>query len=539
MQGRTTAIQRPKATRWNDAALRRMIVKMASPGRSSVGHSAPRAGGRPSFLKVMPCSTPPLDPESDAMFDSAATMPRRDVLKRAASLSTAGLLFPMIVPRHVVSGGKTAPPSETLNVAAIGAGYMGSINIRNAHRAGARIAALCEVDQEAATPIEEQFPDAARYRDFRRLLDREKSIDAVIVSTPDHTHAAIAIAAMRLGKHVYCEKPLAHTIYEVRKMTEVANRNRVVTQMGNQGHSFHSMSEFTECILSGALGDVREVHAVQAAFNYSRIDQLASIDENHPVPESLDWGLWLGPAPYRKYNPMYHPGRWRGWQQFGSGNLGDFVCHIVDPAYRALDLGAPESIVAEAEGFDTKLHRETFPKSSKIRFEFPERGGRPPVTLFWYDGDRYRPPHPEELKPGEESIPVPGWVPSKQVGAMVVGEKGKIVYGSHGAKDWRIIPDRKMKQYMGDRKRQAEPEVSGPPSNLKHLKRWLEACKGGTPAESNFDYGGSLTEVALLGNVALRMPGTTLNWDARHMTFPNQPRANQYLHTPYRDGWHL
>ena len=308
------------------------------------------------------------------------------------------------------------PPSETINVAAIGAGYMGSINIRNASRAGARIAALCEVDAERAAPLYEEFPDAARYKDFRTLLEREKGIDAVIVSTPDHTHAAIAIAAMRRGKHVYCEKPLAHTIYEIRKMAEAAHRNKVVTQMGNQGHSFKSMREFCECVWSGAIGEVREVHAVQAAFNYSRIDQLALIDDDHPVPTTLDWDLWLGPARFRKYNPLYHPGSWRGWRPFGSGNLGDFVCHIVDPVFEALDLGAPTSIFAEAEGFDTKAHGETFPRSSKVRFEFPARGKRPPVTLVWYDGDRYRPPHPDELKAGEESIPVPGWVPGKQVG---------------------------------------------------------------------------------------------------------------------------
>ncbi len=464
---------------------------------------------------------------------------RRQVLKGAAALSTAGVLFPQFVPLRVVGGKEVAPASETVNVAAIGAGYMGSINIRNANRAGARIVALCEVDEARAMPFYKDFPDATRYKDFRRLLDKEKGIDAVIIATPDHTHATIAMAAMQLGKHVYCEKPLAHTMYEVRMMTEAARECKVVTQMGNQGHSFRSIREFCECIWAGAIGEVREVHAVQAAFGYSRIDDLPRIDEDHPVPKTLAWDLWLGPAPYRKYNPLYHPGSWRGWRQFGSGNMGDFVCHIVDPVFWALDLGAPASVLAEAEGYDSKKHSETFPRSSKVRFEFPARGKRPPLTLYWYDGDSYRPPHPEELKDGEESIPVPGWVPGKQVGALVVGDKGKIVYGSHGATDWRIIPESKMKQYMGNRQTESEPKVAGPPRNLRHIQEWLQACKGWKPASSNFDYGGPLTEIAMLGNIAHHMLGTELQWDAKHMTFPNQPKANQYLHSRYRDGWTL
>ncbi len=313
---------------------------------------------------------------------------RRQELKGAAAQSTAGVLFPQIVPLRVGGGRQATPPSETLNVAAIGAGYMGSIDIRSANRAGARIVALCDVDEARATPLYKEFPDAARYKDFRRLLEKEKGIDAVIVSTPDHTHATIAMAAMELGKHVYCEKPLAHTMYEVRVMTEAARQHNVATQMGNQGHSFHAIREFCECIWSGAIGEVREVHAVQAAFGYSRIDQLSRVVEDHAVPKTLDWNLWLGPAAYRKYNPLYHPGRWRGWTRFGGGNMGDFVCHIVDPVFWALNLGAPTSVLAEAEGYDPKKHSETFPRSSKIRFKFPARGKRPPVTLYWYDGDR-------------------------------------------------------------------------------------------------------------------------------------------------------
>ena len=473
------------------------------------------------------------------MNKSNEVISRRQLLKGAAALTTAAAVFPQIVPRHVVGGKGFTPPSETVNVAAIGAGYMGSIDIRSANRAGAKIVALCDVDRERAGPIYKDFSGAVRYKDFRRLLEKEKGIDAVIVATPDHTHATIAMAAMELGKHVYCEKPLAHTMYEVRMMTEAAREHDVVTQMGNQGHSFKSIHEFCECIWSGAIGEVREVHATQTAFGYSRIDQLPRIDDDHPVPTTLDWDLWLGPAPYRKYSPLYHPSAWRGWRQFGGGNMGDFVCHVVDPVFWALDLGAPASVVAEAEGYDPQKHSETFPRSSKIRFDFPARGQRPPITLTWYDGDRYAPPRAEGLNEGEESIPVPGWVAGKPVGALVVGDKGTIVYGSHGATDWRIIDETQMKEYMGDRKRQPEPEVAGPPGNFTHIQEWLQACKGWKPAGSSFDYGGPLTEVAMLGNIALLMPETELQWDAKHMMFPNQPKANQYLHYRYRDGWTL
>ncbi len=207
--------------------------------------------------------------------------------------------------------------------------------------------------------------------------------------------------------------------------------------------------------------------------------------------------------------------------------IGDMLCHIVDPAFWALDLGSPTSVLAEAEGYDPKKHSETFPRSTNIRFEFPARGKRPPVTLYWYDGGHYRPPVPEELEEG------------RRFSALVIGDKGKIVHGSHGARDWSIIPDAKMKEYMGDRNRVPEPKASGPPSNLKHHQDWIQACKGWKAAGSNFDYGGPLTEIAMLGNIASLMPGTELQWDGKHMTFPNHPIANQYLHCRYRDGWTL
>ena len=472
------------------------------------------------------------------MNKSKKGIPRRQFLKSAAALATAGAVFPQIVPRHVVGGKGFTPPSETVYVAGIGAGMWGHINMMSADQAGAKIVALCDVDEENAILSFDYFSEATQYKDYRRLLEKEKGIDAVMVATPDHTRAIVMMAAMELGKHAYCEKPLARTVYEVRKLTQAAREHNVAVQLGNQGHTYETLSEFCECIWSGTIGEVREVYIRQNAYSFSQIDKLAEIGEDYSVPDSLDWDLWIGPAPYRKYNPLYHPLMWRGWRDFGTGMLGDWVCHLVDPVYTALDLGAPTSVYAEAEGYDPEKHRETFPKSSKLRFEFPARGARPPVTLYWNDGVRDASTGPEEITEGEESIP--GYFKSdRPVGGLVVGDKGKIVYGAFGAANWRIIPESKMNEYMANRTRVADPTGSGRPENIEHVRDWLEACKGWHPPAANLDYGGPLTEIGLLGNIAQRMLGTELEWDAKHMTFPNHPEANQYLHYGYRDGWTL
>lgn len=426
--------------------------------------------------------------------------------------------------------------SQSVKMAAIGLGSMGSVNIRTASEAGARIVALCDVDQAQMARVQKYYPDASLYTDYRQLLAQQKDIDAVIVSTPNHSHAVISLAAMELGKHVYCEKPLAHTLVEVRKMTEAAREHKVATQLGNQGHSYATSRELGECIRSGAIGDIQEIHLVEAAFNFSLFERLPDPEEEHAVPETLDWDLWLGPVPYRKYHPRYHPGMWRCFRPFSSGMIGDFFCHAGDPMVSALNLGAPASILAEADGYDDDQIKETFPRSSKIRFEFPAEGSRPPVTLYWYDGDVYTPPRPEELADGEETIPSLG---AGGVGGLVIGTKGKIIYGSHGAAEWRIIPEANMQAYWKDGTRSPDPRGQGMPDNMAHHLDFIQACQGGAPAGSNFDHGGPLTEIAILGNIAQQIPGTKLQWDAENMTFPNQPEANQLLHYQYRDGWTL
>ncbi len=426
--------------------------------------------------------------------------------------------------------------SASVRVAGIGLGPMGVVNLRSASRAGAQIVALCDVDTALMDRLHEHYPDAKLYRDYRELLAQEEGIEGVIVSTPNHTHAVIAMAAMKMGMHVYCEKPLAHTMAEVRRLTEAAREYGVATQLGNQGHSYETSRELGECIRSGAIGAIREIHLVEAAFNFSQVGRLPAANEDHPVPDTVDWDLWLGPAAYRTFDPRYHPGMWRGFRAFSSGMIGDFFCHAGDPVFSALGLDAPTSVLAECVGYDDEELRETFPRSSRIEFEFPAKGDRDALTLFWYDGDHFTPPRPEELVDGEEGIPSLG---RGAVGGLVIGDTGKIVYGSHGAAEWRVIPEVAMRDYMGDRTKSPDPRGVGMPDNLEHHRDWLAACQGGKPAGSNFDHGGPLTEIAVLGNIAQQMPGTRLIWDAKSMTFPEHPEANEHLHYGYREGWSM
>jgi hypothetical protein len=383
------------------------------------------------------------------------------------------------------------------------------------------IVALCDVDQARAAASLQKFPRAKVYKDFRRMFDEmPDAMDAVMVATPDHTHAAAALRALKLGKHLFCEKPMAHTISEVRAMVKAAREAGVVTQLGNQGHSFESIRTFCEWVWDGAIGSIREVQAF-CGSSYGRITQISRLTEQHPVPEGLDWDLWLGPSAYRPYHPMFVPGKWRGWSQFGTGVIGDWTCHVIDPVFWALDLGAPTHIEAETFEYNPRLHFETFPSSTIIRYDFPARGNRPPVRVTWFDGQQ-RPPRPEEL---EEGVKVPG------IGAFVIGDKGKIMYGSHGAGGLQIIPSDKMAEYKARQPAKSIPRSPG------HHKEWVQACKEGKTAGSNFNYGGPLTEIALLGIIAIRMSGTRLEWDSANMRFVNSSEANQYLSKSYRDGW--
>ncbi|MHC4433445.1 MAG: Gfo/Idh/MocA family protein [Planctomycetota bacterium] len=415
---------------------------------------------------------------------------RREFLYGVAAATAAFT----VVPRHVLGGRGRTGPSDKLNIAIIGVGGRGGASVGGCR--SENIVALCDVDTSRMAKAAKEHPRARTYQDYRKMLDQMDSrLDAVAVCTPDHTHAGPAMDAIRRGKHVFCEKPLAHSIYEIRALMKAAQEHKVVTQLGNQGHSSNTIRMFCEWIWDGAIGDVTEIHAACGA-NHCRISQLSKRDEVHEVPRELDWDLWLGPAKYRRYNPMYHPGSWRGWMPFGSGTIGDWVCHVVDPSFWALDLGAPTTVQAEADDYDPKRHADTFPIGSKITFQFPAKGKRGPVTLFWYSANR-RIPRPADLESGRD-------VP--RTGAIVIGTKGKIMHGSHGAGGVRIIPETKMREYKTPS--ETIPRVRG------HHQDWLNAIKTGGKAGSNFDYGGPLTELARLGIIAIQRPGEKLEWDA-------------------------
>ncbi|MCF7972777.1 MAG: Gfo/Idh/MocA family oxidoreductase [Phycisphaerae bacterium] len=452
------------------------------------------------------------------MQDTTPLMPRRRFLAQ-----TAGLAAFSIVPRHVLGGHGYVPPSEKVNIACIGAGGMARADIQQLRGLDVNIVALCDVDEAHAAETFAEHPDTPKYRDFRRMLDtHDNDIDAVLVATPDHFHAVATMAAIQRGKHVYCEKPLAHSLYEVRKVTEAARQYGVATQLGNQGHSYETIRLFCEWIWDGAIGPVREVHAC-CDGSYSTIRRLDRLKETPAVPPTLDWNQWLGPAPWRAYNSMYLPGSWRSWTRFGTGKIGDWLCHIVDPVFWALHLGAPTTIEATVTDYDPVAHAETFPAAFTVRYSFPARGAMPPVTLTWFDGDM-RPPRPLALEADRR-------IPDK--GAVVLGDKGTMMYGSHGAGAVAILPQTRMQTYLENRPEKILKRSPG------HHQEWLDACKGGPAAGSNFDYGGPLTEIALLGVIAIKLPGQTLQWDATRFEFTNSPEANALMRDPYRAGWSL
>ncbi|MHC4433971.1 MAG: Gfo/Idh/MocA family protein [Planctomycetota bacterium] len=426
--------------------------------------------------------------------------------------ATAAAAAFTIVPRNVLGGRRHVPPSEKLNVAGIGVGGRGAGDLDAV--SSENIVALCDVDQRRAADTFKRYPRAAKYKDFRRMLDKQdKNIDAVIVATPDHVHAVASMAAIKRGKHVYCEKPLAHSIYEVRRVTEAAKEAGVATQLGNQGQASEGTRLVCEFIAAGAIGPVREVHSwSNRPISPRGIDRPK---DTHPVPEGLDWDLWLGPAPKRPYHPCYLPFTWRGWWDFGTGVLGDIGCHQMAPIFLALKLGYPTSVEACSSG----VNSETAPLASTVRYDFGARPGMPPLKLTWYDGG-LMPPRPEELPNGLRF--------GNADDNLYIGDKGKML--GH-----RLLPEARSKEYG------KPPRIL--PRSPGHHQEWINACKGGEPAGSNFEVSGPLTEVVLLGNIALRTgqtlyeKGLKLHYDGPGMRVTNLPEANKYIRDEYRDGW--
>ncbi len=405
-------------------------------------------------------------------------------------------------------------PNEKLNVAGIGIGGRGAADVNGVGHEN--IVALCDVDEKRAAGTLKAYPKARRYKDFRKMLDEiHGQIDAVTVGTPDHTHAPAGVMAMKLGKHCYCEKPLTHSVYEARVMAETARDNKLVTQMGTQIHAGTNYRRAVELVQSGAIGKVGEVHVwLGANFNGpptpTGASQPNAPTDTPPVPETLDWDLWLGPASYRPYHSAYAPFSWRYWWNFANGQLGDFFCHYCDLAFWALKLRHPTTV--EAQG---SLHPESTARWTIARQEHPSRGDLPPVNLTWYNGGGY-PPFVKEKK-------IPQWGSA----VLFIGSDGMLIsdYGRH-----QLLPEEKYADF-----KRPDPSI---PNSIGHHREWAEACKTGGPTTCNFDYSGALTEAALLCNVALRT-GKKLNWDATNLKAVGCPEADQFIRREYRDGWTL
>ena len=447
---------------------------------------------------------------------TGSRLSRRDLMGAAAA--AAAFTF---VPKRVLGEADAHSANNKLNIAAIGVGGRGASDIRR--MTDENIVALCDVDLDRASETIKQHPRTKIYRDFRRMLDREANhIDAVVIGAPDHIHAPAAVMAMRLGKHVYVEKPMAHTIWEARTMTEVAKEMGVVTQMGNQGHAGEGIRLTHEWIHDGAIGTVREVHVwSDRAGTPDRAWWPQGVNRpqgTQPIPRTLDWDLWLGPAPWRPYHSDYVPFKWRGRYDFGCGAIGDMAVHNADPAFFCLDLDAPVAVEAET----SEVTDDTFPKWNIITYEFAAKGNRPPVTMKWYDGAKL-PPRPPEMEEGRRL---------GTNGILFVGDKGKILCGGH-ADVPSLIPYAMQKAY--DRPAKTLPRIKG-----GIHQNFIDACKANDPemACANFSYSGPFVESLLVGNLAVRLK-RRIEWDAKAMRSPNAPEADNLITKFYRTGWEI
>ncbi len=439
---------------------------------------------------------------------------RRNFIKTAGVASAMGLTA---CSNLSVVRRRGPAPIEKLKIACIGAGGQGATDVNGI--SSENIVALCDVDQERAAATFAKFPRARKYKDYRRMLEKmDKRIDAVTVTTPDHTHFPAAIMAVTMGKHVFVQKPLTHTVWEARQLTLAAREHQVVTQMGIQGHAKEGARLLCEWIEADILGPVHEVHIWTDRPIWPQAIE-RPVETLRP-PRTLDWDLWLGTAPERPYHSAYAPFVWRGWWDFGTGALGDMGCHLMDAPFWALKLGAPTSVEADSG----PVNRETAPEWSIVTYQFPARGEMPPVKVVWYDGGK-KPPRPEELEEERELA---------DNGQLIIGEKATILDNSAYCESPRIIPEAKMKDVQASLPAKTIPRIP----KADHYQEWILACKGEEPAGANFDYAGPLTEMVLLGNLAIRT-GKKIEWDPIDLKVPNVREANQYIRHWYRQGWEI
>jgi len=476
---------------------------------------------------------------SKVQASPSVSLTRRQFLYRSA-IAAGGT----VLSAYAATGPRPVSPNEKLNIAGVGAGGKGAGDLRCCE--SENIVALCDVNEASAAATRKKYPQARFYTDFRVMLEKEKSIDAVDIATPDHMHAAVAAMAIQMGKHVYCQKPLTHDVYEARVLRDLARKHKVATQMGNQGSASDGLRRAVEVVHAGLIGAVRQAYVWTNRPLWRQ--GLERPEGSDPVPVGVDWDLWLGTAPWRPYKAewpdapargrraVYQPWVWRGWHDFGTGALGDMACHTVNWPFRALKLEYPTEIEAECTG----LTKEMYPKSSKIRFEFPARGDQPPVTLWWFDGGN-KPPAEVTSNIVNLLDQVSG------SGCLLLGEKGELFSPDDGDGDFRFFAKLKDEKEL---KRATEHEAvktipqtiprnpfKGGTDERQH-QEWIAACKGGAPAYSNFDVAAYLTEIMLLGCVALRS-GRKLEWDGPGMRATNAPEASQYVKREYRKGWTL
>lgn len=438
-----------------------------------------------------------------------STLSRRKFIGTTAA-SVAGAT---ILPSNVIAGLGHKPPSDKLNIAGIGVGGKGYTNLRFMETEN--IVALCDVDWDYAGKNSfKRWYKAKQYKDFREMFDKQKDIDAVMIATPDHTHALPALMAMREGMHAFVQKPLTHSVYESRVLAETAQRYGVATQMGNQGNSGEGIRQICEWIWSGAIGEVTHVDTWTNRPIWPQ--GLTKPEKGKRIPKTLDWDLFVGPAKYREYHPTYHPWNWRGWWDFGTGALGDMGCHIIDPVFKALKLKYPSTV----QGSSTPFNNESAPNAEFVKYEFPQRDNlpkvaMPPVTVNWYDGG-FMPPRPDELKDGEQMGDNGG-------GCVFYGTKGKIMCGTYAANP-TLLPTQEMEDFEHPQKliRRISKAMEG-----GHEQDWIRACKENKEsrleASSNFAYSGPLNEMIVMGVLAVRLQSLNrkLQWDGPNMRFKN------------------
>lgn len=426
---------------------------------------------------------------------------RRDFLRTTSAGAVA-------VSAGVFTGGLPAESrsaNEKLRIACVGTANRASADVNGV--AGENIVALCDIDSNYLGRAKARFKDARTYADYREMIETEaKRIDAVVVATADHNHAPAVIRAIRKGLHVYCEKPLTHTVHEARVLAEAARKHKVATQLGTQIHAGDNYRRVVEIIRAGAIGDVTEAH-VWVGKGWGGGERPKA---GQTPPKNLSWDLWLGPAPKRPYAAgRYHPAQWRRWWDFGQGTLGDMACHYMDLPFWALKLRHP--VKCQAQG--PQVHPETCPLGLQVQYEFPERGGLPPVTLTWYDGNMIPKTVAGHRVPGS--------------GVMFVGTEGQM-FADYGR--YKLYPQKNFVSF--------KPPKPTIPRSIGHHAEWIKACKDGSPTTCNFDYSGALTESVLLGNVAFRT-GEALDWDAKNLKARGSSRAAQYIRKEYRSGWEV